>query len=151
QLLVIGGGYIGLEVAATARALGLDVTVLESAPRVMSRVICPVISEFFQAEHTRRGVRIECNVRVQAILARQGNARVKGVQCEDGRFFRADEVLVGVGSAAVDEIAASAGLECADGILVDEHCRTSDVRIYAAGDCTRHPALRYGVDRVRME
>lgn len=144
---VIGGGYIGLEVAATCRELGREATVLELADRVMSRVVCPEVSRFFEAEHTGRGVRIVLGARAAAIV---GDGRVEGVRCADGSVHPAELVVVGVGAVAADELAAQAGIECADGILVDEHCRTSDSRIYAAGDCTNHPSLRYG-RRLRLE
>ena len=152
RLVVVGGGYIGLEVAATVRERGLDVTVLEMADRVMNRVTCPEISEFFEAEHARHGVRIVCNARVRAIAA-NGSAdgdRVRAVVCADGEEYPADLVIIGVGVAAVDELAVAAGLECANGIVVDAHCRTSDPEIYAAGDCTSHPNLHYS-RRLRLE
>jgi 3-phenylpropionate/trans-cinnamate dioxygenase ferredoxin reductase component len=151
RLVVIGGGYIGLEVAASARKLGLEVTVLEMAERLMSRVVAAPVSAFFEAEHSRHGVRVRCNARVRALVpAGPGSTRVASVVCEDGSTFPADLVLVAVGIAAAEPLAAASGLECANGILVDEHCRTSDPRIYSAGDCTNHPSLRYR-RRVRLE
>ncbi|HKZ74453.1 MAG TPA: FAD-dependent oxidoreductase [Steroidobacteraceae bacterium] len=149
RMVIVGGGYIGLEVAATARAAGLDVTVLEMAGRVMNRVICAPISSFYEAEHARHGVRIVCDARVRA-FADDGAGRVRAVLTDDGREYPADLVLVGVGVAPADELAAAAGLECANGIVVDEHCRTGDPHILAAGDCTSFPCLRYG-RRVRLE
>jgi len=148
RLVVVGGGYIGLEVAATARELGLEATVLEMTERVMSRVTCPSVSSFFTGEHTRRGVRILCNARVRALTGHGG--RVRAVVTEDGAEYAADLVVIGVGVVAADELAAAAGLECNNGIVVDTHCRTSDPDIYAAGDCTSHPSLHYGL-RVRLE
>jgi 3-phenylpropionate/trans-cinnamate dioxygenase ferredoxin reductase subunit len=148
RIAIVGGGYIGLEVAASCRELGLEVVVLEMASRLMSRVVCEPISAFYQAEHARHGVHIVCNARVRALTA--SGERVRGVLCEDGTEHPADVVLIGVGVIAAEELAASAGLECANGIVVDEHCRTSDARIYAAGDCTNHPNPHYGV-RVRLE
>lgn len=150
RLVIVGGGYIGLEVAATARELGLEVTVLEMAERVMNRVVCAPVSAFYAAEHARHGVRILCNARVRELAAEPGGTRVRAVLCEDGTEAAADVVLIGVGVAAADELAAAAGLECANGIVVDERCRTSDPHIFAAGDCTNHPSLRYGL-RVRLE
>ncbi len=149
RLVVVGGGYIGLEVAATARELGLDVTVLEMADRVMNRVVCPELSSFFTEEHSRRGVRILCGSRVRA-LAGNGAGRVRAVGTEDGTEHPADVVVIGVGVVAADELAVSAELECSNGIVVDTHCRTSDPDIFAAGDCTNHTSLRYGL-RVRLE
>jgi len=149
RLVVVGGGYIGLEVAATARELGLEATVLEMADRVMNRVTCPQLSTFFTQEHTRRGVRILCNARVRA-LAGNAEGRVRSVLTEDGAEHPADVVVIGVGVVAVEELAIAAGLECSNGILVDTQCRTSDPDIYAAGDCTSHTNLHYGL-RVRLE
>ncbi len=151
RLVVVGGGYIGLEVAATARKLGLEVTVLEMAGRLMSRVVAAPVSAFFEAEHVRQGVHVRCNARVRALApSGPGSTRLASVACDDGTVFPADLVLIAVGIAAADELAAASGLECSNGILVDEHCRTSDARIYAAGDCTNHPSLHYA-RRVRLE
>ena len=143
RLVIVGGGYIGLEVAATARELGVAVTVLEMADRVMNRVTCPEVSSFYQSEHARHGVKIVCNARVQA-FAGGTDDRVRAVVCEDGSEHEADVVLVGVGVAPVDDLAKAAGLECANGIVVDQHCRTADPHIFAAGDCTSHPSIHYG-------
>ncbi len=147
---MVGGGYIGLEVAATARELGLEVTVLEMADRIMNRVTCAEISSFYEAEHSRHGVRIVCNARVEALAANGISGRVRAVITQDGSEHPADVVVIGVGVAAADELAMAAGLECANGIVVDEHCLTSDPAIYAAGDCTSQPSLHYG-RRVRLE
>jgi 3-phenylpropionate/trans-cinnamate dioxygenase ferredoxin reductase subunit len=149
RLLIIGGGYIGLEVAATARELGLDVSVLELAPRLMSRVTCPFVSAFYAREHARRGTRILCSCKVQAI-AGDPSGRVRAVVTGDGEEHPADLVIVAVGAVPADELAAAAGLECAGGIVVDEHCRTVDPSVYAAGDCANHPSLHYR-RRVRLE
>ncbi len=150
RLVVVGGGYIGLEVAATARELGHEVTVLEMADRIMNRVTCPEISSFYAEEHLRRGVHIVCNARVAGMAADGSSGRVRAVVTEDGAEHPADVVVIGVGVAAVDELAQAAGLDCANGIVVDEHCRSSDPAIYAAGDCTSHPNLHYG-RRLRLE
>lgn len=150
QLVIVGGGYIGLEVAATCRELGLDTTVLEMADRTMNRVTCAQMSAFVEAEHARHGVNIVCNARVRAIAADDATARVRSVICEDGLEFPADLVIVGVGVAPADELARAAGLECENGITVDEFCRTSDPRILAAGDCAIHPSPHYG-RRLRLE
>jgi 3-phenylpropionate/trans-cinnamate dioxygenase ferredoxin reductase subunit len=152
RLVIVGGGYIGLEVAATARELGLEVTVLEMADRVMNRVTCCEVSSFYEAEHSRHGVRIVCNARVRALEGGGAGSpdRVRAVLCEDGSEHAADVVLVGVGVVPADELAAGAGLECSNGIVVDQHCRTSDPDIYAAGDCTNHPNIHYG-RRLRLE
>ncbi|MGH8287238.1 MAG: NAD(P)/FAD-dependent oxidoreductase [Steroidobacteraceae bacterium] len=149
RAVVIGGGYIGLEAAATAAECGLRVTVLEMANRVMKRVVCRELSQFYETEHARHGVRILCNAQVRAINA-DAAGRVRSVTCEDGSEHLADLVLIGVGVAAEDRLAADAGLECANGIVVDTACRTSDPRIFAAGDCTSHLSQHYG-RRVRLE
>jgi 3-phenylpropionate/trans-cinnamate dioxygenase ferredoxin reductase subunit len=150
RLVVIGGGYIGLEVAATARELGMDVTVLEMADRVMNRVVCAELSAFYQAEHARHGVRVLCNARVRALAGDTNSGRVRAVLTEDGAEHPADVVIVAVGVVPTDELAVAAGLECDNGIRVDEHCRSSDPAIYAAGDCANHPSPRYG-RRLRLE
>jgi 3-phenylpropionate/trans-cinnamate dioxygenase ferredoxin reductase component len=150
RMVIVGGGYIGLEVAATARELRLEVTVLEMAERVMNRVTCPEVSAFYAAEHSRHGVRIVCNARVREIAADSDSNRVRAVMCEDGSEHPADVVIVGVGVVAADELAVAAGLECTVGIVVDEFCRTSDPYIYAAGDCASQPNIHYG-RRMRLE
>ncbi|HSY07213.1 MAG TPA: FAD-dependent oxidoreductase [Steroidobacteraceae bacterium] len=150
RVVVVGGGYIGLEVAATCRELGLDVTVLEMAERTMNRVTCAPVSAFVEAEHARHGVTIVCNTRVQAIAADASTGRARAVVCEDGAEYPAEIIIVGVGVAPADELASAAGLDCANGITVDEFCRTSDPRILAAGDCCIHPSPHYG-RRVRLE
>jgi 3-phenylpropionate/trans-cinnamate dioxygenase ferredoxin reductase subunit len=144
RVVIIGGGYIGLEVAATAREMGLDVTVLEMAERVMNRVTCSEISSFYEKEHTRHGVRIICNAKVRALAGDPDSRRVRAVLTEDGAEHPADVVIVGVGVLPADELAVAAGIECANGINVDDRCRTSDPNIYAAGDCTHHPNLHLG-------
>jgi 3-phenylpropionate/trans-cinnamate dioxygenase ferredoxin reductase subunit len=150
RLVIVGGGYIGLEVAATACEAGLDVTVLEMADRVMNRVVCPQLSHFYQAEHARHGVRILCNSRVRALTAAHASGRVRTVVTEDGEEHPADVVVVGCGVLPADELAVAAGLVCENGVVVDDRCRTSDPVIHAAGDCTSHPSLRYG-RRLRLE
>ncbi|HUJ53131.1 MAG TPA: FAD-dependent oxidoreductase [Steroidobacteraceae bacterium] len=144
RLIIIGGGYIGLEVAATAHALGMEVTVLEMAARVMSRVTCPEISAFYEGEHARHGVRICCNESVRALHGDAGTGRVRAVLTESGGEYPADVVIVGVGVAPADELARAAGLECENGVVTDAHCRTADEAIYAAGDCASHLNRQYG-------
>jgi 3-phenylpropionate/trans-cinnamate dioxygenase ferredoxin reductase subunit len=146
RLVVVGGGYIGLEAAACARQLGLEVTVLEAADRPMARVVAPEISAFYTRRHEREGVRIVCNASVTAF---EGGERVAAVRCGDATY-PADVVVVGVGILPDVTLAAAAGLRCDNGVWVDEHCRTSDENVYAAGDCTNHPSVRYG-RRVRLE
>ncbi len=151
RAVVIGGGYIGLEVAATCRELGVDVTVLEMADRVMSRVVCETVSRYYEAEHAQHGVDIVLQTRLQEFLGDGvGAGRVRAVLCDDGSEHAADFVVVGIGVLAEDELARAAGLQCGNGIVVDEHCRSSDPDIYAIGDCSFHPSPRYGV-RFRLE
>jgi 3-phenylpropionate/trans-cinnamate dioxygenase ferredoxin reductase subunit len=144
RLLIVGGGYIGLEVAATARELGMEVTVLEMAERLMSRVTCPEVSAFYAAEHARRGVRIRCNEQVRALHGDGRTGRVRSVLTEAGGEYPADVVLIGVGVAPADELAKAAGLECENGVVTEAHCRTSHEAIYAAGDCASHLNRQYG-------
>lgn len=147
KLVVIGAGYIGLETAASASKQGVKVTVLEMADRCLNRVTAPVVSEFFARRHSQAGVTIKTNTRVEALL---GTECVTGVRCGDGTEIAADFVVVGVGIIPETNIAQAAGLQCGNGILVDEYCRTSDPHIFAAGDCTDHPSGRYG-GRLRLE
>lgn len=146
KLVVVGAGYIGLEAAASARHLGLEVEVLEMADRPLNRVVAPEMSTFYARRHQREGVPIHCNTSVSAF---SGDTRVRAVVCGD-REFPADIVIVGVGILPEVSLAAAAGIRCENGIVVDEHCRTSDPHVYAAGDCTFHPSVRYG-RRVRLE
>ena len=150
RLVVVGGGYIGLEVAATARERGLSVTVLEMAARILNRVTCTEVSAFYEAEHARHGVSIHCNTNVQALLAQPAGRQVRAVVTGEGREHPADQVIVGVGAIPNVELALAAGLACDNGVVVDEYCRTSDPAIYAAGDCCNHPSPHYG-RRLRLE
>ncbi len=147
RVIIVGGGYIGLEIAATARAMGCAVAVLEMADRVMNRVVASNVSEYFEHEHRTQGVKIICNTRVVRF---SGNDRAETVVCADGSTHPADLVVVGVGAIANTQLAADAGLKCDNGILVDETCRTSDPAIFAAGDCTNYFSPRYQA-RVRLE
>ncbi len=147
RVVIVGGGYIGLETAATFAKLGCSVKVLEMADRIMNRVVAPVVSSFFAAEHAKHGIEIVCEARVAAL---GGRDRVESVVCADGSVHRADFVVVGVGAVAQTGLAREAGLACENGIVVDEFCRTADPSIYAAGDCTNQPSRRYG-RRMRLE
>lgn len=146
-LVIIGAGYIGLEVAAVTRQLGLDVTVVEMADRVMSRVVSEDISAFYQKEHVSHGV----NLLLSTGLCRfRGSDRVAEVETVDGQRIPADIVVVGVGIEPNVALAEAAGLDVDNGILVDEYCRTSDESVFAVGDCTSHPNAIYG-RQVRLE
>lgn len=144
---IVGAGYIGLECAASFRKLRLEVTVIEMMDRVMSRVVAPEMSRFYQAEHEAHGVRILTGKRVSAF---HGDGRVSAVECTDGTRVPADFAIVGIGLVPNAEIAEAAGIRCDDGIAVDEHCRTSAENIYAIGDCCSFPSVRYG-RRIRLE
>ena len=147
RVLLVGAGYIGLEVAASARQRGFDVMVLEAAERVMSRTVSAEVSAFYDACHRAAGVTIHCGAGVKAFL---GGDRVTAVETSDGRKFACDVAIVGIGIEPNVELAARAGLECSNGIVVDEFARTADPNIVAAGDCTNHP-LPLLERRVRLE
>ena len=147
RLVVIGAGYIGLEVAAVAQQAGLVVTVIEMADRVMSRVVSPEISDFYQIEHTNQGVRFRLSTSVSSF---KGKKRVKSVTTSDDEEIPADLVVIGVGILPNTELATAAGLDVENGIVVDDHCRTGDPDIYAMGDCTSHPNAIYD-RRLRLE
>jgi 3-phenylpropionate/trans-cinnamate dioxygenase ferredoxin reductase subunit len=149
DVVIVGGGFIGLEVAAAARARGARVTVVEFLPRVMARVLSPDMSEHFAAEHGRQGVEILTGVGVTEVLAGPDGA-ASGVLLSDGTTVKADLVVVGVGVIPATELAASGGLVIADGIIVDEALRTSDKYIYAVGDCARFDCVVSGRE-LRLE
>ena len=145
--MIIGGGYIGLEVAASLSKLGAAVTVIEALERVMNRVVAPPVSAFFAAEHARHGVEVVTNAAVAALA---GDGRVARVVSVDGRTFAADLVVIGIGAVPNDELARAAGLEVENGIVVDAFGRTSDPAIFAAGDVTNHPNVLFE-RRLRLE
>ncbi len=133
-IVVIGGGFIGLEVAATARKKGASVTVLEAAPRLLGRVLAPVLSDWYAELHRGHGVQLMLGAQVAAIEADASG--VTGVKLADGTVLPAGLVVVGIGVSANDQLAREAGLECDRGIVVDGCGHTSDRSIVAAGDCT---------------
>ncbi|MCK5891817.1 FAD-dependent oxidoreductase [Aeromicrobium sp.] len=145
--VIVGGGYIGLETAASLRALGLHVTVLEAADRVLERVSAPEVSTFFTRVHEHEGVDVRNNASVEALV---GDRRVQGVVLASGESVPADLVIIGIGIEPSTELAEAAGLVVADGILIDAQARTSDPTIVAAGDCTSQDVPRYG-RRIRLE
>ncbi len=147
HMVVVGGGYIGLEVAAAATKQGMSVTVLEMADRVMNRVVAPEVSAFYEALHRDHGVDIQTDVRVSGF---SGNGHVSAVECEDGSSFEADVVVVGVGVIPNTELAEAAGLACDNGIVVNASAETDDPDIVSAGDCTNHPNGVYGIN-IRLE
>ena len=146
KLVVVGGGYIGLEVAAVAVSAGLDVQVLEMEDRVLARVTTPWLSNWYQALHESRGVRIRVGARVSEF---GGKGQLQAVHC-GAESFAADLAIVGVGVLANSELAQEAGIDCDNGILVDDTCRTSAPGVWAAGDCTNHPNALLG-RRLRLE
>ena len=147
RVTIAGGGYIGLEVASVAVVAGLAVTVLEMEDRILKRVTTPAMSAFYHGLHTGRGVVVRTNTKVSGFA---GNGRVEAVLTAAGERIDSDLVIVGVGIIPNVEVAAAAGIECDNGIIVDDHCRTSVADIYAAGDCTNHPNALLG-RRLRLE
>jgi 3-phenylpropionate/trans-cinnamate dioxygenase ferredoxin reductase subunit len=149
NVVVVGGGFIGLEVASAVRALGGSVTVVEVAERLMARAVAPVVSEFYRQAHLRRGIDIRLSSGVSGFDG--GSGRVTGVELSDGTHLPADLVLVGVGVLPRTELAEQLGLVCDQGIVVDAHARTSVPSVVAAGDCTVQPHPMTGQGRVRLE
>jgi 3-phenylpropionate/trans-cinnamate dioxygenase ferredoxin reductase component len=148
QTVIVGAGFIGLELAAVLRKLGKSVRVLETAPRAMGRAVSPAVSDFFAATHREWGSELVFEKAVAGIEANAG--AVRGVRGSDGNFYPADLVLVGIGVVANAELAAQAGLPVQNGIVVDEYLRTADASISAIGDCAAFPC-RYGTGLVRLE
>lgn len=148
EIVVIGGGFIGLEIAAVARTMGKSVIVLEALPRLMSRVVAPIISDFFRELHTGRGVKIVCDASVSEISGACG--KVQKVVLHDGTAHPADLVIVGVGVVPNVELAQEAGLSIANGVAVNEYLETDDENVFAIGDCAEYPCIFAG-GRVRLE
>ena len=146
NMVIIGGGYIGLEVAAVSKTLGLDVTVIEMAPRILERVTSPIISSFYHSFHESKGVKIMTNTSVKGV---NGKNRVSSVETSSGNI-EADLVVVGIGVMPCQSLAEESGISVDNGIIVDEFCKTSDDNIYSAGDCTLHPSDFYGKN-IRLE
>lgn len=147
RVVIIGGGYIGLETAAVLSQLGVSVTVLEMQDRVLARVTAPEVSEFYTRVHTEEGVSIQTGVSVNTI---EGESRVKAVCCDNGDYYQADFVIIGVGVIPNVELAESCGLAVDNGIVVNEFACTEDIDIVSAGDCTNHPNSLLGY-RLRLE
>lgn len=148
RLVVIGAGYIGLEVAAVARQRGLDVTVVEAAVRPLARVTCAEVAGFFLEQHVGHGVKFRLNAQA-AVL--KGADKVRAVQLADGTELAADIVLVGIGAAPETGLAEKAGLPVQDGVIVDRAMRTADPHIWAIGDCVRRPLVHYDMRLCRLE
>ncbi len=147
QIVIVGAGYIGLEVAAVARQEGRHVTVLEMAPRVLARVASEPVSAFYENLHRSAGVDLRLGAALEAF---EGETRIDGVRIASGDSIECIAALVGIGAAPELSLANSAGLDTNNGIVVDECARTSDPAIFAAGDCTNFPSPRYG-RRMRLE
>lgn len=141
RAVLIGGGFVGLELASTLTKAGIAATVLEAAPRLLERVASPDLSAFVERAHRAQGVDIRTGAIATAIL---GESRASGVLLQSGAEIAADIVLVGIGAEANDRLAAASGLRTDRGILVDDFGRTSDPTIYAAGDCVRFDHPIYG-------
>lgn len=144
---VIGGGFIGLEVAATAKNMGLQTTVLEAEKRIMQRSVSKEIADFLKHYHEKMGVDFKLNTRAEKIDPTNSGVNI---HLDDGKTVNPDFVVIGVGVQAESTIAEDAGIECSNGILVDKNCLTSDPNIYAAGDCVNYYFSRYGY-RHRLE
>ena len=149
RLAVIGGGYVGLEAAATASRLGAEVTVIEAMDRLMARVASPELADHMLAVHRDNGVHVRLGTKVTALRG-SGRSGVDAVMIEHGAPIPADIVLVGIGALANSEIAAAAGLAVANGIVVDAFMQTSDPFVLAIGDCANHPSPHSG-ERLRLE
>lgn len=149
RLAVVGGGFIGLEVAAIAALAGVEVTVVEAFDRTMARIVSPSISQYFEAFHAQAGVQIRQSATATQIV-RDSDRRVSGLELTDGDTVPADVIVVGVGVIANDALAASAGLPVEDGIVVNEFLQTSDPTIFAIGDCASFPQTRTNT-RLRLE
>lgn len=150
RLVIIGGGYVGLEVAAAATKKGMHVTVLEAMPRVLARVTAAELSAFYERVHREAGVDIRTGVEVHALEIGHSRDSVTAVCCSDGSRIEADLVIAGIGLIPNTELAQEAGLAVDNGITVDECAYTSDESIVAAGDCTNHPNGLLG-RRLRLE
>jgi 3-phenylpropionate/trans-cinnamate dioxygenase ferredoxin reductase component len=148
HIIIIGGGFIGLEVAASARKRGADVTVIEGLPRVLSRGVPEEIAAVITARHQAEGVNVRCGAALKGFDTHEGKI---AVLLADGTSIKGDLVLVGIGALPVSDLAEKAGLVCENGIRVDDKLQTSDPDIYAAGDCVSFPLTVYGGRRVRLE
>ena len=146
KVAIIGGGYIGLEVAAILKKLGLSVTIIEMAGRILERVTSQIISDFYTKVHSEEGVKILTNTSVESITKKSKDMEI----LTNNGAISADFVVVGIGVIPCDELASESGLKVQNGILVNEFCETSEKDIYSAGDCTVHPNSYYNKD-IRLE
>lgn len=144
RLVIVGGGYVGLEAAASARALGAEVVLIERMDRVLARVASEPLSDFFTGRHRAEGVQILTSSEVVGF-------EDAGVRLADGTLVEGDAVLIGIGALACDGLASAAGLSCSNGVVVDEAARTSDPAIFAIGDMTFRPVPVHGGQMHRLE
>jgi 3-phenylpropionate/trans-cinnamate dioxygenase ferredoxin reductase subunit len=150
RLVIIGGGYIGLEVASVARKAGIDVVVLEALPRVLARVTAPEVSRFYEAVHREAGVDLRVDTKIERFVMDASGERIESIVTEDGTTIALDLVIVGIGVLPNSELAEQAGLDVDNGVLVNEFAQTSDPDIFAIGDCSNHPNPVYE-RRLRLE
>lgn len=148
RVAVIGGGFIGLETAASARQMGCDVTVLEGAPRILGRSVPQEVADAVARLHTDNGVKIDLNVRIAGFEGKDG--KVTAIRFQDGSEMPCDVVVIGIGIAPGVDLAEAAGIPCEDGILVDEFGATRVAGVYATGDCARAVNPHYG-EAIRLE
>jgi len=148
HIAILGGGFIGLELAASARRRGARVTVIEALPRILTRGVPEEIARIIDARHRAEGVVLLCG---KGVTALREDASGIEIALSDGDAVTADLLIIGIGAVPVTDLAQSAGLAIENGIAVDEQLQTSDPAIYAAGDCCSFPLAIYGGRRVRLE
>ena len=147
HILILGGGFIGLEVAASLRQRGIEVSLIEREPHILNRVAIPVVADFLKKLHLGRGVQIHCNTSIDFISRTRNQIHLHSTT---GQIFKGHELILGAGSIPNIELAEQAGLKVNNGIKVDEHNQTSYSDIYAIGDCCNQFNQRYGID-LRLE
>ena len=147
HILILGGGFIGLEVAASLRQRGIEVTLIEREPHILNRVVVPVVADFLKKLHLDRGVQIHCNTSINSISKTRNQIHLHSTT---GQVFKGHELILGTGSIPNIELADQAGLKIDNGIKVDDHNQTSYTDIYAIGDCCNQFNQRYGID-LRLE
>lgn len=148
HIVVIGGGFIGLECAASARALGCKVTVVEAAPRILMRGVPQAVAAFIEERHRNEGVEFRIGTGLDRIVA---SGEIKHLHLQDGSMIEADTIIAGIGAVPEVTLAQAAGLELNNGVCVNSHLQTSDADIYAAGDCCSFPHPLYDNGRIRLE
>lgn len=147
HILILGGGFIGLEVAASLRQRGIEVTLIEREPHILNRVVVPFVADFLKKLHLDRGVQIHCNTSINSISKTRNQIHLHSTT---GQVFKGHELILGTGSIPNIELADQAGLKIDNGIKVDDHNQTSYTDIYAIGDCCNQFNQRYGID-LRLE